>query len=253
MYSIIRPRGIRAIVLLALLIMMTSTVQAQEIRRDGQVWAPEVEELLERLERGEPIGTFVLRAFRPDYASEETGQIVQNTYDRYSDQERLELLDGLERALRGEADWADDLAKVRTQRHASAVLRGLAYDERAVEPEQWDIPGRLVRVYREADDHTARGRALFSLARLLAHEPPQAAEIRDLLRRAARGDGGLDQTTVLGNLLQACEDGMVILREIHSEGLIEDGIDQVRITRVLEEATSREAMEERRRGPCPEG
>lgn len=241
-----------ATLLAMLLLVFVQPADAQQVRRDGKVWAPEVEELLDRLARGRPIGTFVVRAFREEYVDEEWGT-VDGAYERYTDEERMRLLDALEAAARGELDWEDELARTRSQGHSFAMLRSLAYNDRVIGVEVEDIVRRMLGIYRESRGGEASHGARHTLAHLLPLRPPQAAEMRDILEREARGEGRSTQGGTFLSLLRACEEGMAILRRVHREGHIRDPIDHAWISQVLEEEDSRAEMERKRGRPCPGG
>lgn len=246
MHTDLRQRGILVIAIVGMAFATAAPVDAQQIRRDGQVWAPEVDELLERLERGQRIGTFVRRVFHDDYVDEGTGRRVPGAIDRYSLEERRRLLDGIERVATGEV--AGGLAQ------AIGLLGRLARNPRLTAPEAREGQARLVRVYRTTSRPDARRFVMMELAYFVAEPGFSDEAVMGVFEDAVWGDSGIAEGALVDALLRACENGTEMLRRMHEEGVIRDHVVHARLRNLVADDFPREAMEEMRGTmPCPEG
>lgn len=149
-------------------------------------------------------------------------------YEKYTDAQRQELLDGLERVARGEVE-GPELNREVAIRSATVLLELIGTDTTVVAPEAREIPRRLLRVHHQTKDPHIRSSILLTLGDLVQIDPPEAPEILALLAKYLtappdRGPDDVPPATALDALIDAGAAGVPVLRRLHEEGAVKDPV-----------------------------
>jgi hypothetical protein len=209
---------------------------ARQVER--QVMTPE--EVIAALRSGHAHGGYILRAFREDLVLPH--RTIPGDRARFSDAQRQELLDGLEAI--GREDPALDLGTGAIAGAFSTLISIALHPDYDPPPEAAEIPGRVLRIHREAGTRGAKGLATFNLGVLLRTRPPESPEIEQLLLDQASGEDTVLALTSISALMAACEAGIPAIRRLHEEGLVRDWMNSHGVRRVAEAGYTLEAMEQ---------
>lgn len=185
-------------------------------------------EMLARLWSGTPnISVAITAAFKKDRKINDSG-IFKGNYDRYTDAERREILDGVERIAQGVE--GDKLTVIHAKMEAFSVLSAVARDPEL--SEAYEIPDRLLRIYEHAKTDDIKGTAVWALGRVLRDSPTASPRIIELLvslvnqpvttrQQGYHGtvqvvEGPVHPDDALDALLGACEAGVAVLRRLNA-------------------------------------
>ncbi|MGH7576527.1 MAG: hypothetical protein ACREM1_15555 [Longimicrobiales bacterium] len=176
--------------------------------------APESAEVLARLERGDIRSINIRSAFEMD-----------GNYARYTDGERQQFLDALERIARGGADQSARDA-------AFTELSLIARSPRTTALQAQEIPSRLIRIYEQTTIRESKWDAIYNLGRVLRTSPRESPQITRLLvllikqpvttRETIEGAQQYQTETVasyqaLDALFSACDVAVPVLRQLYAE------------------------------------
>lgn len=160
-------------------------------------------------------------------------------YDRYTDTQREELLDGLERMASG------DLEVPRRALQGAHTSVTIIMHPKAPTPDRWkrEIPRRLLRIYRGSQtnqNRTAKALVVSSLGDALGLGPPEAPAIEQALYEVATGPsvpdspGWVAPESAVQALIHSGQAGVPTLRRLHEEGEVQDMMLTARL-RILAE------------------
>lgn len=155
------------------------------------------------------------------YATSLITAAFRERYRAYSDTERQELLDGVERIARSARETIHD-PSVTT---AISILAIIALDPSIAAPESREIPRRLMRIYRETDRVNVRSLAIMRLGDMLAVFPEESEEIAEVLTSVASAPfspGQVHPMIAIDALRNAGEAGLPALRRLHEDNLVQD-------------------------------
>lgn len=176
-----------------------------------RVVALEPSEALANLASGEGAATTVITA------------AFRQNYEAYSDAERQDLLDGIERMARGEVDGEEKEGR-RSVTRAFAALRTIGLDPEISAPEAREIPARLLRIYRESDRHLSKSLAVLRLGEMLGRYPEHADDIEEVMVSVASAPFSSDRVhpqTALDALRRGGEAGIPVLRRLHEQSAVQ--------------------------------
>lgn len=158
-----------------------------------------------------------------------THRVFNEHYSSYTDAQRQQLLDGLDRIARGDVD-ADEVTVRRAMSRAFSALTVVGLDSTGNPtgiPEGREIPARVLRIYRETGRVEAKGMVIGSLRELIPRYPgPPAQEMMDLLVSVATAPEWTPDMVVpseaIFQLLMMGGPAIPVLRRLHEEGAVKD-------------------------------
>lgn len=194
--------------------------------------APAAAEVITRLEQGD-LGSISIRsAFEMD-----------GNYARYTDAERQQFLDGLERIA---SVGVDQDARSR----AFLELTLIGAHTNSLAPQAREVPGRLLRIYAQTQIRESKWAAISILGEVLRTSPRQSPEIIKLLvslikqpvttQETLEGTQQYETENVapyqaLDALFSACQVAVPVLRELYAaRDAIPDDETRARIEQVAE-------------------
>ncbi len=208
----------RALSAALVLLLSAATAAYTQVIDRTEVRAYEPSVALELLASARPGGSTIVAAFAENYA-------------KYTDAQRQQLLDGVERIARGEVE-GPELTIRRAITMSFSILSAIALYPAVVAPEAREIPARLLRIYRQSDRVDAKALALMRLGDMLLLSPREAPEIIRLLEAVASAPpevGKVSPRTALDALRNAEEAGIPSLRRLYAQDLVKDPIAQMEL------------------------
>lgn len=221
--------GIAEAIVLTLMTPLVGLAQNEIKLVSGPVRYAEPAEMLARLESGKVnVSVGITEAFKGDRQINDSTLILGN-YDRYTDAQRDEILDGVERIAQGVEGGGLTVANAKME--AFSVLSALANDPEL--SETYEIPDRLLRIYDHAKTDDVRGTVVWALGRVLRNSPTASPRIVKLLvslvnqpvvirhRGFMHGSvqvagGPVHPDDAVDALLSACEAGVPVLRQLQA-------------------------------------
>lgn len=175
--------------------------------------APEAAEVLARIEQGDIRSISIRSAFEMD-----------GNYAQYTDAERQQFLDGLERIARAGADQS-----ARSAVFLELTLIGTHPNGKA--PQAREVPRRLLRIYEQTTIRESKWAAISILGEILPSAPAESAKITELLislvkqpvttQQTIEGTQQYQTETVapyqaLDALFSACGVAVPVLRQLYA-------------------------------------
>lgn len=239
MKAIARRVGAALGLMLTTLVMHPSDACAQRAKVQSPVLGPA--EALSMLASGEPralneASAAIGAAFARDVNSSEA--VVVGNYNQYTDDQREDLLDGLERIARGDRLSGDVVSNRKAIAAAHAVLLGLMHP-RAATPQAYKrrIPGLLVRIYQEAQEQPAEALTVSDLGYALGERPAEASAIEEILYKVASAQPSstsVPPQAAIEALENAGPAGVATLRRLHEQNAVRDMMARAHLAKLAE-------------------
>lgn len=179
--------------------------------------APEAAEVLAKLEQGDFRSISVRSAFEMD-----------GNYAQYTDAEREQFLDALERIAR---EGSDRRARTAAFTELSFIARSPRSTARQA-PQAQQVPSRLLRVYEQTTIRDSKWEAIYGLGRVLRTSPKESPQITklvvSLIKQPVTSKWTLEGTKqyqteavapyeALDALFWACEVAVPTLRQLYAD------------------------------------
>lgn len=190
----------------------------------GAVEAVPASELLAKLEQGDFRGINIHSAFQVDRMMNDS-TVSRGNYSRYTDAERAQFLDAVERIAR---EGADLDARTAAFRELDLIGR----HRYSTAPQAGEVPQRLMRIYKQTTIRESKWAAISSLGEILRTGATQSEEIIELLVSLIKQPVTSEQTIegtkqyptkmvyptdALDALFSACNAGVPTLRELYAD------------------------------------